>query len=245
MAKRIKQLHDKYKSTTNIYPKITMGSLSPSVKAYIDGAGDDKFVTKQEENEPYVSTIRHSGDDIVLKVEQTEDGGAGLIVLEGGEFYVTLGDDTNSYTIGLTNTGDFAVQSNENGTIHSLTFDAEGNLKVDGQAVGGKQLYQHIVMLSHADTLWVDLISDSAEPIDTKQKFIDWLVANKYDSANSGYYINFKLITQATNYPVYRIRYNNSTQKLEGYYYVSASTGGFWTDIVGAVSSSTDKVRAL
>ena len=49
MAKKIIQMKDKYKSTTNLYPKVTMGSLSPAVKEYIEGQGvqiDDNVVSQ-------------------------------------------------------------------------------------------------------------------------------------------------------------------------------------------------------
>ena len=55
MAKRIVQMHDKYKSTTNIYPKVTMGSLSPQVKAYIEGQGGEfpslEITAEQQQSE--------------------------------------------------------------------------------------------------------------------------------------------------------------------------------------------------
>lgn len=40
MPKKTKVLSDKYKSTTKIYPKVIMDSLTPEVKVYIEGAGD-------------------------------------------------------------------------------------------------------------------------------------------------------------------------------------------------------------
>ena len=55
MAKRIVQMHDKYKSTTNLYPKVTMGSLSPQVKAYIESQGGEfpslEITAEQQQSE--------------------------------------------------------------------------------------------------------------------------------------------------------------------------------------------------
>ena len=173
MPKKTKVLSDRYKSTTKIYPKVIMESLTPEVRVYIEGAGDNKYVTKQEESEPYVSSIEQSGDDIVLTVEDTELGGSCVLRLENGGFNVTLGDATNNYTLELTNTGDFTVQSTEGETIHSLTFDSEGNLKVDGNAVGGKQLYQHTLWVHSNDystNFTVSIINDSDITINTFDK---------------------------------------------------------------------------
>ena len=232
MPKKTKVLSDKYKSTTKIYPKVIMESLTPEVRAYIEGAGDNKYVTQQEESEPYVSTIEQSGDDIVLTVEDTELGGSCVLRLENGGFNVTLGDATNNYTLELTNTGDFTVQSTEGETIHSLTFDSEGNLKVDGNAVGGgNQLYQHNICLAQTSqvteyNLYCTIISDRDTAYDfaSLTSYLQEQVPQNYGIVLSGkaYYQNDTVVTKfatriyySTNQNAIRIEYINTQWTLE------------------------------
>ena len=143
------------------------------------------YVKNQEESEPYISTIQHSGDDVVLKVEDTDSGGACVVTLQNGEFIVSLGDDTNNYILSLTNTGDFTIQSTEGETIHSLTFDSEGNLKVDGNPVGGggSQLYQHNIHLNFSSTeILMSFITSNSTPMNANdfktymQNVTDWVM---------------------------------------------------------------------
>lgn len=78
-------------------------------------------------------------------------------------------------------------------TSHTLTFDANGELKVDGNAVGGggKQLYRHCIVAKYSNTygntkfqLSFDIINDNGTPLNNKSLIGEYLYNNgiKWDS---------------------------------------------------------------
>ena len=77
-----------------------------------------------------------------------------------------------------------------NNTGHSLTFDANGDLKIDGVAVGGgsgKQLYQHNITLLHATQYFIScsFISDDNNAINNATKLTDYLTAKGFNGWNT------------------------------------------------------------
>ena len=190
MPRKIVTFRDKYNSTTRIYPKIIMECLSPEVKDYIESQGNDKFVKKEEIKSQYKSSkILSEGDEISLLITDTESDMFGNIRISDSEFIAEVGTtDNDYYQISLTNTGDFAITTNDGTNIHQLTFDAEGNLKVDNQAVGGgKQLYQHNVKATKTGTInfygVLTIINDSPTQFNlTSLK--QYLTTKGYDDTN-------------------------------------------------------------
>ena len=82
----------------------------------------------------------------------------------------------------------FSVKTNEN--AHELTFDANGDLKIDGNAVGGggSQLYEHNISF-YGSTLgnWmrISFVSSDNTEINTKHKLWQWLVDNGFADTSS------------------------------------------------------------
>lgn len=77
--------------------------------------------------------------------------------------------------------------TDSNNDSHSLTFDANGNLTLDGNAVGGgggKQLYQHNITMQYSYyIIHLEIINNSATSITSVSTIKDYLLNNnfKYD----------------------------------------------------------------
>lgn len=200
MAKRIVQMHDKHKSTTNLYPKVTMGSLSPQVKAYIEGQGDDKFVRAEVKalNETIVNEIvnKETVGGLLFQTRKPEVAKRGAIGIDNSSILLEVEDNSvanSGYGELELRKDNFKVRfTDSNLNSHTLTFDANGDLKVDGQAVGGgKTLYQHNILLSHTNAnyrIFVSIINDSATPM-TEDDLISYLNDRNYVvKANGSFY---------------------------------------------------------
>ena len=84
-------------------------------------------------------------------------------------------------------------ESGEKTAEHTLEFDEDGNLKIDGNAVGGggSQLYQHNIRIrydyntTYEGILHLVILNDNNTPFD-KTALIDYLTTNNYTSSSVG-----------------------------------------------------------
>lgn len=246
MAKRIVQMHDKHKSTTNLYPKVTMGSLSPQVKAYIESAGDDKYVKQVViKSEDITTTLDNGGDYFEAYINDTEYNMYGDFKIDIGEAYLAVGTrGADECIVRLGNAGEFKVEFTNQDIPelnHELTFDNEGNLKVDGQAVGGKQLYQHnITCMFNANTkFFITIINDNNAPLNSANSIYQWLLSKGFNDIEQKYYNEAKII-KSGDIVGCQIRFNSVGNNLSWLYF--SGTGS--TDNLSDYSIE-DKVIAL
>lgn len=89
---------------------------------------------------------------------------------------------------------------------HTLTFDANGDLKVDGNAVGGgKTLYEHNIFFYASTLRWYITITNDTPTQMTFADLLSWLFDNNFKNAN----LCFKGVYQHLNGSIsYGFRYS-------------------------------------
>lgn len=163
MAKKITVLTDKYKSTTKIYPKVILDSLTPEVKEYIESqaSNDPKlFIIRTEPtyiagNAYSISKSDITGDykqyDYVLYVDWT----SGQVIKS--LYYINM-IDVN--TVLLTLIGDVS---------------------------GGKQLYQHNIYFKDGSSSIHAIITNDNNTKFTIETFTKWLYDNGFTGVSPNY----------------------------------------------------------
>ena len=135
-------------------------------------------------------------------------------------------DDKNA--ISLTGANDeISLIVGRTGTQHVLNFNADGTLDIDGQAVGGKQLYSHYVRIK--STITLTIINDSPTAF-TRTSLMDYLY-NKINGAwvsASGYITN-----NQQDYIVLRLFASGTIQITLNYYDVSQNIQTTFSTNVG------------
>jgi len=193
MAKRIVQMHDKYKSTTNLYPKVTMGSLSPQVKAYIESQGEQEEKRGDITAKLYIDKWGDYGIASVLETRKDATHFAECRV------YGNKVDSEDIYGTELTyRNGNIldAVRVDKDGI--TLTSENDININTYGTSKlyingveytgGGKKLYQHNIVLtafSNNDKIMVfPIVNDSDTPF-TISTLAQYLYNNGYTDNNN------------------------------------------------------------
>ena len=96
--------------------------------------------------------------------------------------------------------GNHAIQVNckdSSNTNHVLKFDADTlKLTIDGNEVGGKQLYEHNICIAFDDSvngythIFLQIENDDATPINTRALLIDYLYNKGFTSVNQSHIAN-------------------------------------------------------
>ena len=173
----------------------------------------------------FVNKIERSADNLLftsLTITASKTNTESYYDYQEGMMYITNEmislvrhksvDENNSLLVNLKlkDSGfEFKIDNKVSGatTTHTLTFDANGDLKVDGNAVGGgKQLYEHnlcFYLLDAGDVdaflVYLKIISDNAKPM-TKADIYNWLIDKGFKENETnivskigwhkGYYVN-------------------------------------------------------
>ena len=146
-------------------------------------------------------------------------------------------DDKNA--ISLTGANDeISLIVGRTGTQHILNFNADGTLDIDGQAVGGKPLYEHNLKLTILNSpIVLQLITDNATAF-TNLSLRDFLRGLGYTTSSNKYNIYSMVFDGTTHYIV------------EGLYGTTADLYAFYAE-VGATTGTqkitflSDKVRQI
>ena len=197
-------------------------------------------------------TIFESGNDtntneintspfIRLKAEQkTQSGGSTTInggsILDMQQYYAELknyysANSNGKYTKIRLEPNTFTIQvvkQTDASVVHTLTFDTNGDLKIDGNAVGGgggSQLYRHSILYQHiygnnAQVLvCFDIINNSSNALNTTEKIIEELNRQGLNEDTkcinaSGFYWDS---TNSKMWTAYKVEayYVGATKKLE------------------------------
>ena len=163
----------------------------------------------------YARNVRVEGDGSIVNTSQS-----GMHFKEGAN------DDT------------LTIANNDGATPHYLHFNADGTLDIDGNAVGGKPLYEHNLKLTIlANPIVLQLITDSATAF-TITSLRDFLRNLGYTSSSNRYNMYYMVFDGTTHYIV------------EGLYGTTANLCAFYAE-VGATTSNqnitfvNDQVRQI
>ena len=126
-----------YVKTSKEYELINGGTANYEIK-YRDGSKTMLILSVVDavDNNDYVS---HSSSSVEFRTDGLEIKQLNGLIQQGNQKSIDV----------FLKDGLISVEIEESGTTHALTFDANGDLKIDGNAVGGgKQLYQHNILLT-------------------------------------------------------------------------------------------------
>lgn len=225
MPKKTKVLSDKYKSTTKIYPKIIMASLTPEVREYIESQGGQEetlgnFTTKSFIDKwgdyGIASVIQTKKDDTHFaecrvygnKVNDVDVYGAQISYREG----------TSLVTVGVNKDG--ILLSGIDKDINIETFGTS-KLYINGVEYtgGGTQLYQHNIQWKNSTgtngtEITLTIINDSDTPYTSNSDIASYLYSHGFISNSN--------IIKASGSVVNKS--NSNTYIVVGFWAVNATT---------------------
>lgn len=173
MPKKTKVLSDKYKSTTKIYPKVIMDSLTPEVKEYIEGQGvkidDTTTSTTKVWSSQKTNTEVGNAKDKGVYYTTTEP------TLQSANYYgILLSNISNKDDNIALKPKDIIIYIN-NGSVDSVyhintIIGTSINVVKVGSFGGDKQLYQHNI---HYDSSQCQCIFTIINTISSPMYLID------------------------------------------------------------------------
>lgn len=229
MPRKIVTLRDKYKSTTRYYPKITMDSLSPDVKAYIEGQGGGTEIDDNTTSLESTWSSKKISDslDINLLFATTRNTifyTKTTPTLNGDYYEITRADLLNPQSVDqrnyiakqliLLDSDDkvkeiYSIQQFEEISPYTLKLTFRGSF-----GGGGKTLYQHNIYFDNAYTRLsgtsyptrgtITIINDSNTPM-TFESIKQFLAQNDFKCAyadlgtNRKWYSNVNIETKVSS----------------------------------------------